>query len=161
MVREGMYTCTLTKESIPMLRQIRRAMFAELVFESEPDFDLVNSNSPVRNAFISKNSELFPKHFFELERLVRKLERDGAADEKSVSKELRMLLFRPTVSRKKERLLYELLMQLLTELILVPCQDLLTYNRYGFFERCQMWSKAKQLWVEDQILNPNEETTLK
>jgi hypothetical protein len=152
MIKEDLFDCFIEAKRIPKLCELKDTLFAETAFAHDPDFDILSSTSGERKAFVSEHLDLFPDYYFELEILIKKLEQEQIIKEKSISKDLRRLIYRPSFRPSENQSLYELLMFLLVELITVPVHILFTYNKQLFYERYKSWPENKQRWAIDRIL---------
>lgn len=151
MVKEGMYDFSLDESDIDRLRYLRRTLFAESVYSYDPNYNMVQSTSGSRQAFINCHIGLFPEYFFELEFVINALRSGNVIKKSQVSDELKRILYKPSITSYENPSLYELLMFLLSELVLVSVQDLLNYNKQLFSKHFASWSEPRRMWALQQL----------
>ena len=129
------------------LEQLRQYYIAELVCNSEPDIDFIQSGPGKIKSILSAIN--LPDAFSELERLIKRFEKGQKLKFSKLPFELTVLMLRPR--QRLAQTTAQVVELLLARLNSMDVLRLYTLDKNSFFKQYEGWTRSKQDWVVSYI----------
>ena len=143
-----------SKKLISQVEDLERILFltlAEVIFEKEPDVDVVNLTSGQLKKRVNSYAESgdLLDHYFELESLISKVKKGGQIDPNKLSPKVYKLLMRPNpdLSKNTRWLLWRVIIKMNS----FDLFRLYVYDKDDFYRLYRTWPQAKKDWAIQYI----------
>ncbi len=130
---------------VPLLERMHESLLAETVCGEDPNLDFDKLTSGQKKGHIKRLQHVLPASFFELERLMKRLQKPGFVNVGEFSPELQKRLLHPAVSL--DPALRDLVWDLLVKLGASDVVRLYRHDKGMFFDQYATWTESRKRWV--------------
>lgn len=147
MIAEGLVTLDLDWYAchLPLLERIHECLLAGAICKHDPGVDYEKLNSAQRKGFIQRLGDDLPEMFFDLERLMKSLQRPGAGRSIDLSPDLCNVLYHPVPGLSAD--LKDLVWHLLVKNSSADVVQLYRHDKSLFFDQYATWPEPLKRWA--------------
>lgn len=138
------------RQNLGALREKLEYLAGETICLADPEVDFGALTPPQRHQRIAALGAAVPETYFELERLIVRLER-GRVDPRDLSKELRLILLHPHDRFEPGGIERDVVWQLLCRLSPLDFLRLYVADKDAFFKAYRSWPESKKRWAARRI----------
>ncbi|MFA6526285.1 MAG: DUF6638 family protein [Candidatus Buchananbacteria bacterium] len=136
--------------NMAILSEKRDCIIADVLSAFLPNINIAELNSAQLRGHLDDLKNELPKVFFDLERLIRQLDRGKTPEYDDLSLDLRLVLLHPSSSLDDN--LREVVGRLIARLQPRSLLCTFTYDKNLFYERYESWPESKKVWAIRELL---------